>query len=342
MLRANKNKLSDLIGKFSSGSVLVIGDIILDEFIVGSPERISREAPVIILEHVSSDYALGGASNAAHNISSVGAKCHLIGIVGEDLYAKALENECLKNNINPVLSFDKTRPTTVKTRLLSTAHKHPTSSVIFKQQLLRLDRLSRKSINLNVEAELISSFESYIKKVKSVLISDYNLGICSKKTIKNLIGIANKNKIPVIVDAGGDFQRFHGSYLITPNQPDTESAVGFSITDRDSLIKAGKKLLKISGAENVLITRGSEGMALFNVKKSDNPFILPAFNVSEVFDVTGAGDTVAGVISCTVAVKSSLDLACTLGNLAASIVVRKYGTAVTDKEELRKYLNAIK
>ena len=346
MLKANKNKLSDLIGKLSNGSVLVIGDIILDEFIVGSPERISREAPVIILEHVSSEYALGGASNAAHNISSVGAKCHLIVVIGKDLYAKALENECLKNNINPVLSFDKTRPTTVKTRLLSTAHKHPTSSVIFKQQLLRLDRLSRKSIDLNVEAELIRAFESYIKKVKAVLISDYDLGICSKKTIKSLISSSNKNKIPVIIDAGSNFQRFRGSYLITPNQPDTESAVGFSITDSGSLIKAGKKLIKISGAENVLITRGSEGMALFNAKDSDNPFILPAFNVSEVFDVTGAGDTVAGVIACAIAVGAShdshLQMACTLGNLAASIVVRKYGTAVTNVKELKNYLNTLK
>lgn len=342
-----KNKLVNLIDKLSSGSVLVIGDIILDEFIVGSPERISREAPVIILEHISSEYALGGASNAAHNISSMGTKCHLIGIVGEDLYAKALENECLKNNINPVLSFDKTRPTTVKTRLLSTAHKHPTSSVIFKQQLLRLDRLSKKNIGLNVEAKLLSSFELYIKKVKSVLISDYSLGICSKRFIKTLISVANKNKVPVVVDAGTDFRRFHGSYLITPNQPDAESAVGFLITDKDSLIKAGKKLLKISSAENVLITRGSEGMALFNAKKSDNPFILPAFNVSEVFDVTGAGDTVAGVIAAAISIVGAdrdlpLQMACTLGNLAASIVVRKYGTAVTDKEELKKHLNAIK
>ena len=342
MLKANKSKLSDLIEKLSSGSVLVVGDIILDEFIVGSPERISREAPVIILEHVSSDYALGGASNAAHNISSVGSKCYLIGVVGEDLYSKALENECLKNKINPVLSFDKNRPTTVKTRLLSTAHKHPTSSVIFKQQLLRLDRLSRKNIGLNIENELLDKFESAIKKIKTVLISDYDLGICSPKFVKRIIDISRKNKIPVIVDAGCNFKRFRGSYLITPNQPDTESAVGFSITDKDSLIKAGKKLLKVSGVENVLITRGSEGMALFNSKSPNNPFILPAFNVSEVFDVTGAGDTVAGIVSSAVAVKSSLDLACTLGNLAASIVVRKYGTAVTNIKELKNHLNAIK
>ena len=342
-----KNKLIALIDKLSSGSVLVIGDIILDEFIVGSPERISREAPVIILEHISSEYALGGASNAAHNISSINAKCHLMGVVGEDLYAKALENECLKNGINPVLSFDKSRPTTVKTRLLSTAHKHPTSSIIFKQQLLRLDRLSRKNIGFNIETELLSNFQSYIRKAKAILISDYDLGICSKKVLKNLISTANKNKIPVIVDAPRDFQRFHGSYLITPNQPDTESAVGFSITDRDSLVKAGKKLIKISGAENILITRGSEGMALFSAKNSNNPFILPAFNVSEVFDVTGAGDTVAGVIACAVGASrdlhlQQLQLACTLGNLAASIVVRKYGTAVTSIKELKNHLNTLK
>ncbi len=342
MLKVNKTKLASVLDKLSSGSVLVIGDIILDEFIVGSPERISREAPVIILEHISSDYALGGASNAAHNISSVGGKCHLLGVVGEDLYAKALENECLKNDINPILSFDKNRPTTVKTRLLSTAHKHPTSSIIFKQQLLRLDRLSRKNIGSNIERELTDVFKAYVNKVKAVLISDYDLGVCSNKIIKTLIDIANKNKISVIVDAASNFQRFKDSFLITPNQPDTEAAVGFSITNKDSLLKAGKKLLKISGAQNVLITRGSEGMALFSAKKPGNPFVLPAFNVSEVFDVTGAGDTVAGVISSAISVNLSLEIACILGNLAASIVVTKYGTAVTSIKELKRHLQTVK
>ena len=183
MQKLDKKKLFSLVQKLSSGSVLVVGDIILDEFVIGSPERISREAPVIILEHMSSEYALGGGSNAAHNISSLGAKCYLIGVVGEDLYSKALETECFKNNINPIFEFDKTRPTTVKTRLLSTAHRHPTSSIFFKQQLLRLDRLSRKTINSKTEEALIKKVESHITKVKTVLISDYNLGVCSKKLI---------------------------------------------------------------------------------------------------------------------------------------------------------------
>ena len=341
MQKLNKKKLSETIKNLSFGSVLVIGDIILDEFVVGSPERISREAPVIILEHMSSDYALGGASNAAHNISSVGAKCYLAGIVGNDLYSKALETECIKNKIHPVLTFDKDRPTTVKTRLLSTAHKHPTSSVIFKQQLLRLDRLSRETISSQIEDSLISKIKEYIAKVKTVLVSDYGLGVCSKRLLSYITKTANENKIPVIVDASNNFQRFKHSFLITPNQPDTESAVGFDIIDEESLIRAGKKLLRLSGSENVLITRGSEGMALFSNSKPDSPFILPAFNISEVFDVTGAGDTVAGIISCATSTKSSLQSACTLGNLAASIVVKKYGTAVTSIKELKEYLDLV-
>lgn len=341
MQKLDKKKLTALIKEMPSGSVLVIGDIILDEFIVGSPEKISREAPVIVLEHMSSEFALGGASNAAHNISSLGAKCHLAGIVGEDLYSKALENECIKNKIQPILIFDKTRPTTVKTRLLSTAHKHPTSSIIFKQQLLRLDRLSREEISTKVENALLKSLEENILKTKAVLISDYDLGVCTKNVINYTIKLANKNKIPVIVDSGSDFQRFRNSYLITPNQPDTENIVRFKITNEDLLVKAGKKLLTLSESENVLITRGSQGMALFNSKDPDNPFILPAFNVSEVFDVTGAGDTVAGAVACTISIKSSLESACTIGNLAASLVVRKYGTAVTNTKELMEYLETI-
>lgn len=339
MHKLDKKKLLGSIQKLSSSSVLVIGDIILDEFVVGSPERISREAPVIILEHMSNEFALGGASNAAHNISSLGAKCYLLGVVGDDLYSKALENECLKNNIHPVLEFDKNRPTTVKTRLLSTAHKHPTSSIIFKQQLLRLDRLSREQITKKIEDLIITKFENNLEKVKAVLISDYNLGICTKRIIENVIKIANENKTPVIVDSSNNFQRFKGAFLVTPNQPDTEAAVGFLIKDPDSLIRAGKKLLSISDSENVLITRGSEGMALFTSKAPDNPFLLPAFNVSEVFDVTGAGDTVAGIVSAAISTKCLLENACIIGNLAASIVVRKYGTAVTNIKELQEHLN---
>ena len=341
MLKINKKNLAALIQKLSSSSVMVIGDIILDEFVVGSPERISREAPVIILEHMSSDFALGGASNAAHNISSLGAKCYLIGVVGDDLYSKALENECIKNNINPIFEFDNTRPTTVKTRLLSTAHKHPTSTIIFKQQLLRLDRLSRKAISSKAEDALIKKVEDHIKKVKTVLISDYNLGVCTKKLITSVISIAQKNKVSVIIDSSDNFQRFKNSYLITPNQPDTEEAVGFSITNQETLTKAGKKLLNISKAKNILITRGSEGMALFCSSNPENPYILPAFNASEVFDVTGAGDTVAGVIACATSIKCPLESASTIGNLAASIVVKKYGTAVTDIKELIKHLNKL-
>lgn len=342
MFKFDRKKLLSQVQRLVGGSVLVVGDIILDEFVIGSPERISREAPVIILEHMSSEYALGGASNAAHNITSLGAKCYLAGVVGKDLYSKAIETECLKKNITPVLEFDDHRPTTVKTRLLSTAHRHPTSSIIFKQQLLRLDRLSREIISSKIENSLLEQIESHKNKAKAVLISDYGLGVCTKRLISNVIKIANQNKIPVIADSSGGFERFKNSYLITPNQPDTEKAVGFSITNHDDLMKAGKKLLKISNSNYVLITRGSEGMTLFSATSPETLFILPAFNVSEVFDVTGAGDTVCGVIACAISVKCPLEFACVISNLAASIVVRKYGTAVTNIEELKNYLSNLK
>lgn len=334
-------QLPTLINKLSTGKVLVIGDIILDEFVLGSPERISREAPVIILEHICSDFALGGASNAAHNISALGAKCYLISVTGDDIYSKALQNECTRLGITPLVVVDKNRPTTVKTRILSIAHKHPTSSIRFKQQLLRLDKLSKKEITSKVVNELVECFDKYVKQVEVVLISDYGLGTCTRTLVKHVVDVSIKNNKPVIVDAPCNFERFQGAYLITPNQPDTEEAVGFTISDTKSLIKAGEKLLGICKAENVLITRGSEGMALFNNNSSKKPCIIPAFNASEVFDVTGAGDTVAGVVACAVGIKTPLKTACIIANLAASIVVKKYGTAVTSTSELLKQLKTL-
>lgn len=337
----NKQKLKSELKKLSSGKVLVIGDIILDEFITGSPERISREAPVIILEHLSSTFAMGGASNAAHNISAIGAECFLIGVTGNDLYSKAITNECNKIQIKTSFIIDEERPTTVKTRILSISHKHPTSNIQFKQQILRLDRLTRKKINQKIENELMSVVNENIKKTNVVLISDYELGVCTERLITQIIKTAKKYNKPVIADASKNFQRFKGAFLITPNQPDTEEVAGFQIVNNETLIKAGKKLLKISGAENILITRGSEGMTLFSTSNTDKPLILPAFNVSEVFDVTGAGDTVAGVVACGISVKLPKESACIIGNLAASLVVQKYGTAVTNIKELTESLNHI-
>lgn len=338
MYKINKKNLELKINKLSQGRVLVVGDVILDEFIVGSPERISREAPVLILEHLNSTYALGGASNAANNIRALGSKCYLIGVVGDDIYSTKFKDECLKKKITPILIKDKSRPTTVKTRYLSIAHKHPTSSILFKQQILRLDRLSRENIKALIENKIIDAINKNISKSSSVLISDYDLGVCTKKVIQYTIKTANKKNIPVIVDAQSSFERYSGAFIFTPNQPDTESAVGFQIKDSGSLIKAGKKMIEITKAKYILITRGSDGMALFSSSNPEKPFLIPAFNLSEVFDVTGAGDTVAGVIASAISNKYPIQEACILGNLAASLVVRKYGTVVTSISELKASL----
>lgn len=339
--KASAKNISEHINKLTTGSVLVIGDIILDEFILGSPERISREAPVIILEHVSSNYALGGASNAANNISAYGAKSFLIGVVGKDFHAEAIENECLKRNIVPAIVVDGERPTTVKTRILSMSHKHPSSSIQFKQQLLRLDRISKKGISKKTEKSLIEKIDKFIPNAQAILLSDYGIGACSDSLTKHVLKAGTSAHKPVIVDAPCNFERFKGAYLITPNQPDAEETVGFSIKDNETLTKAGKKLLEISEAENILITRGSEGMTLFSKSSPSKPLIFPAFNVSEVFDVTGAGDTVAGTLACAISAKCPIETACIISNLAASNVVKKYGTTVTTIEELTDSLKVM-
>lgn len=341
MSKINKQNILKSINKLSKGKVLVVGDLILDEFIEGSPERISREAPVLILEHQENSFALGGASNAANNIRALGSKCLLLGVVGNDSYMKDFKAECKKNKITPLLITDSKRHTTVKTRIISMAHKHPTSSILFKQQVLRLDRLTRGDVSRSVESRIISSIKKNIRSIKAILISDYDLGVCTSKVIESTLRIAKEKNIPTIIDAQSDLERFKGAFLFTPNQPDTEAAVGFSITNNSSLIKAGKKLLKQTEAEHILITRGSEGMALFSSSSPDKPYILPAFNVSEVFDVTGAGDTVAGAIASALSTGSSIKDACILGNLAASLVVRKYGTVTATPEELKQTIKTL-
>lgn len=338
MLNLEKNKLKRYINNFYKGNVLVIGDVILDEYIEGSPERISREAPVLILEQTQNSYALGGASNAANNINALGAKCSLVGIVGDDRHANDFKKECQKRKINPLLITDKSRPTTVKTRFISTSHKHASSGASFKQQVLRLDKLSKKQISSNIEKKIIETINKNIKSIKCILLSDYDLGICTEPLIRETISLGNKNNIPVIVDAQGNLTRFQGAFLFTPNQPDTEKEVGFEIRDKNTLIKAGSKLLDKTKARYILITRGGEGMALFSVASPKNPFLIPAFNVSEVFDVTGAGDTVAGTIATAISIGCPIKEACILGNLAASLVVKKYGTATTSVEELKDSL----
>lgn len=328
-----KRALVKAINRLTGGRVIVLGDLLIDELLEGRPERISREAPVLILEHVNTELILGGAANTAGNLAALGANCHTVGVCGRDEYARKLARLFEKAGINHSLVEDPSRPTTVKTRILSSAHS-------LRQQLLRMDRISHEKISADISARLVEKLQLIAPHYDAVILSDYKSGLITSEVVEGCLEVARQNDLQVIVDAQNDFGRFKNAALITPNQPDTEAAVGFKITSKETLEKAGKTMLEISGAKAMLITRGADGMALF--QENEMPVELPAFNRSEVFDVTGAGDTVVATMTLALVTGSNYVEAMALGNLAAGIVVKKSGTAVTSQKEMLDALNSLK
>ena len=332
-----KAELAKIIPTFSKARILVVGDIILDEYLLGIPERISREAPVIILNHVRSDYALGGAGNAAANIAALGGKVTLLGLAGEDEGARRITKLAEKQNIALELITDSKRRSTIKTRVISSSSSNPDSGTVVKQQVLRLDRQDRHDISSEIEDELVMSFKRLVGAVDIVLISDYNSGLLSSSSSRKILDLAKTANKKVIVDSTGDFTKFCGAYSMTPNQPDAETTLGSSINNEADLLKAGTELMQKINSEEILLTRGAKGMALFH--RNSVPELIPAFNLVEVFDVTGAGDTVAASYSLAHATGATSINAALIGNLAASLVVRKYGTATVSQAELLEALS---
>ncbi|MGD9683491.1 MAG: bifunctional heptose 7-phosphate kinase/heptose 1-phosphate adenyltransferase [Candidatus Obscuribacterales bacterium] len=327
-----KSNLARRIIDLGKGNVIVVGDLLIDELLEGRPERISREAPVLILEHVETNLIPGGAANTANNITALGGACHAIGVCGVDEYAGKLAAMLEKHGITHDLVADPTRPTTVKTRILSKSHS-------LMQQLLRLDRIAHRNIDSSVERELGLKVAAAASRFQAIILSDYRAGAITNSIIESCRKIASETRTLLIVDAQNGFERFGGCSLITPNQPDTEAALGYKIDSPLTLSRAGDEMLRLSGAEAILITRGSEGMALF--QKNQPMEELPPFNRSEVFDVTGAGDTVVATMALALVTGSSYVEAMALGNLAAGIVVKKSGTAVTSQKEMLDTLETL-
>ncbi len=314
----NKARLLNLIEKFDQVKVLVMGDLILDEYLLAKPERISREA-------------LGGAANAAANIAALGAKVTLLGLTGNDSSAKTLTSLCNELGVDLINIVDNVRQTTTKTRIISTSSSNPDSGTILQQQVLRVDREDSIETSSEQEKAILAKFQEAISSCDVVLLSDYDNGVLSPKLASQAISISKAQNKKAIVDSNGDIYKFKGAYSFTPNQPDTEKALERKINNDTELIEAGLALQTKLETEQLLITRGAKGMALFGDKSLD---LIPALNLSEVFDVTGAGDTVAALYSVSLALGASPLEAAILGNLAASIVVKKYGTATVSKQEL--------
>ena len=324
----NKDKLINFIKKLDNAKILVIGDLALDEMVYGDTERISREAPVLILQHTHTKFILGGASNAAHNVSKINnGKVSVIGIVGEDYQANDLKQAFEDANIDcSSIITDKTRKTITKTRISGSCSHSIT------QQIVRIDRQTNAPISKETERKLIEEIEKLVPQHDAVILSDYHIGTLSDNVISAVISTAKKFNKKVIVDAQRDLNRYYGVTSMTPNLPDTQKHVGFYLKNKEDFLKAGNILLEESGAEAVLITCGADGMVI--VDNNGKYTHIPVFNKAEVFDVTGAGDTVTALYSIALAIGAEPVYAAIIGNIAAGIVVKQFGCATTSIKEI--------
>lgn len=320
----NFTRLSRIISQFNKAKVLVVGDLILDEFIWGKVSRISPEAPVPVVWVDSENFMPGGASNVANNIRSLGGEVFLAGVVGDDSRGEILRSQLHKKGVNCDGVFtDTKRPTTQKTRVI--AHH---------QQVVRIDREELQPVTDAVLDQILGFIRKKIKEVDALIIEDYGKGVIVERLVRESVKLAKKHQRIITVDPKeSHFSYYKGVTTITPNHHEAAGAVGFAIKDDYTLERAGAKLLEKLKAESALITLGEDGMCLFEEGKKMEKIPTAA---QDVFDVSGAGDTVIGVYTLARASKASPSEAAHISNCAAGIVVGKVGVAVTTPEELLK------
>ncbi len=331
-----KKELIQYLDKLKEPKILIIGDFALDEMVYGNTERISREAPVLILEHYETKKILGAASNAAHNVSRLNlGKASAIGVYGDDYYGGELLKILEEKGINTShMVMDKTRKTTTKTRISGSCNQSIT------QQIVRIDRQTKTPLNKETEEKIIENIKKAIPNFDGIILSDYHLGCLTQNVINSAIEEAKKHNKIIVADIQKNMEKYKGVSAITPNQPDSEKQVGFFIKDDETLKKAGEKLLNELNLQKVLLTRGENGMALFEKENEKITFEkINAYNKKEVFDVTGAGDTVVAAFTLGLAAGLDAKIAMYIGNLAASIVIRYFGCHTVTVEDLKDELS---
>ncbi len=301
---------------------LVVGDLMLDEYVWGKTERISPEAPVQVVEVQREDLRLGGAGNVINNLVALGCQVAVASVVGDDHDGRLLKEMLAEKRIDGDGIFPAPgRTTSRKTRILAS-----------NQQMLRIDRESRHPLDAGQGGALVDFVRRRIGEFQVILISDYLKGVLSEDVLRGVIEAARDRGVPVLVDPkGNDYRKYRGATLLTPNRKEAQSASGVTIGDEPSLAEAGRRLLETLDLDALVLTRSEEGMSLFF--RDAEAIHLPT-EAREVFDVTGAGDTVLSVLGAGLACGFSLEDAAQLSNIAAGIVVGKVGTSTVSPEEI--------
>lgn len=304
-------------------NILVIGDLMIDHYLWGSCDRISPEAPVQVVNVKKESSVLGGAGNVINNLVTLGSVVDVISVIGNDSVANELKSLLEKIDVpTSNLVVENNRKTSKKSRLIAS-----------QQQVLRYDMESIDDINENSHKQIIQTLEKNIDKYSSIILSDYGKGVLTTNLTKDIIKIANKNSIKVLVDPKGkDYSKYKGSYTLTPNKKEAMEATNIDIKDESSLIEALKSLKTQCELEVSLITLSEQGIAIFDDELTIKPTVA-----REVYDVTGAGDTV--IASIAFALGNNLDIkdAIYFANLAAGVVVGKIGSATTTLDEIYEY-----
>lgn len=304
-------------------NILVIGDLMIDHYLWGSCDRISPEAPVQVVNVKKESSVLGGAGNVINNLVTLGSIVDVISVIGNDSVANELKSLLEKIDVpTSNLVVENNRKTSKKSRLIAS-----------QQQVLRYDMESIDDINENSHKQIIQTLEKNIDKYSSIILSDYGKGVLTTNLTKEIIKIANKNSIKVLVDPKGkDYSKYKGSYTLTPNKKEAMEATNIDIKDESSLIEALKSLKTQCELEVSLITLSEQGIAIFDDELTIKPTVA-----REVYDVTGAGDTV--IASIAFALGNNLDIkdAIYFANLAAGVVVGKIGSATTTLDEIYEY-----
>jgi len=346
--------LKNVITQIQNKKVMIIGDIIVDEYIWGDVDRISPEAPVPVFEMAAERSGCGGAANVAQNIVSLGGKAELVGVIGKDRDGEKLIQMLKHTGVGTAdICIDVQRPTSKKTRVIvSTANadllqqstsSSETLSLHQGHHLLRIDRESKQEISVLIKEHLMSAIISQMAESDAIIFADYDKGVVSAELIKDVVTHAKPYGIPIIVDPKqNNFWHYQGVTALTPNHKETGAAVQQEITDMSHLIAIGEQILDQLSLKVLLITREEEGMSLFT-RDSDGTLQvehLPAYS-KEVADVTGAGDTVAAVFTLALAAQVGYRNAAQLSSLAGGVVVGKMGCATVTPEELHLAIDTL-
>jgi rfaE bifunctional protein kinase chain/domain len=322
------DRLVRIIEQFPKLSITVLGDLIADEFIYGEIERVSREAPVLILRHRERSVVPGGAGNAIYNLADLGVTVLPVGVIGDDEPGRMLLHAFRQKHISvSAIRRIKGRSTVTKTRVLAGTTHSP------RQQVIRVDREPESPLDRAAVRDLTFQARGYVRASDALLISDYGYGAATPEIFANIRSRASLDSIPVTLDSRYRTLSYNGVTAATPNEAELEDILRTRIgNDNSRLLATGRAVMQKMKLQSLLVTRGKDGMVVFS--RSNKPVMIPIYGSDEVADVTGAGDTVIATYTAALAAGADPESAARLANFAGGIVVMKRGTATVTRDEL--------